>query len=239
MKILKKDLKEVYKQSSVKDGLSEGFFNVFIFRKISIYFSWVFASFDISPNKITFFSFIMNLGAAYWFFLGGYPNNVLGLVFYFFASILDMSDGEVARLTNRKSKFGAFLDPFLDRVSDVILVGAIIHGYYLVSSQGSLLIYLYVVFLIITYLSLYIDNKVNGEGNNSTVNNLRRITKFISNIDLRKYIKWDRGFSCALIACLVVFNKLFLFVLILLLKDLFLFIFTFKGLASQLRRGYK
>lgn len=49
------------------------------------------------------------------------------------AGLFDILDGAVARLRGEESRFGAFLDSFLDRVSDVILFGCL---YWSLSGQG-------------------------------------------------------------------------------------------------------
>jgi phosphatidylglycerophosphate synthase len=49
------------------------------------------------------------------------------------AGILDVLDGAVARLRGEESRFGAFLDSVLDRVSDMILFGCL---YWSLAGQG-------------------------------------------------------------------------------------------------------
>src|SRR3954453_15255128 len=50
------------------------------------------------------------------------------------ASILDGADGEIARVAHRRSRFGAFLDPMLDRVVDGLVFSAA--GLYLAVQVG-------------------------------------------------------------------------------------------------------
>jgi len=49
------------------------------------------------------------------------------------AGLLDVMDGAIARLRGEASRFGAFLDSVLDRVSDVILFGCL---YWSLAGQG-------------------------------------------------------------------------------------------------------
>jgi CDP-diacylglycerol--glycerol-3-phosphate 3-phosphatidyltransferase len=72
----------------------------------------------ISPNALTIAGFLMHLGIAYvlakgWFFWGG--------LCILFASAFDGLDGAVARVSNRTSRFGAFLDSNLDRFSEALM----------------------------------------------------------------------------------------------------------------------
>ena len=72
----------------------------------------------ISPNTLTILGFLLYLGVAYvlakgWFFWGG--------ISIIFASLFDTLDGAVARVSNRVSRFGAFLDSNLDRFSEALM----------------------------------------------------------------------------------------------------------------------
>jgi CDP-diacylglycerol--glycerol-3-phosphate 3-phosphatidyltransferase len=50
------------------------------------------------------------------------------------AGLFDILDGAIARLRGEESRFGAFLDSFLDRVCDVILFGCL---YWSLAGQGA------------------------------------------------------------------------------------------------------
>jgi phosphatidylglycerophosphate synthase len=82
------------------------------------------ARLDPNPNLISVIGLGINVFAALlygygWFFYAG--------LVMIFANIFDMLDGQVARLTGRVTKFGAFLDSSLDRLSDmVVFLGIII-----------------------------------------------------------------------------------------------------------------
>uniref|UniRef100_A0A7V0Z768 CDP-alcohol phosphatidyltransferase family protein n=1 Tax=candidate division WOR-3 bacterium TaxID=2052148 RepID=A0A7V0Z768_UNCW3 len=83
---------------------------------------------NITPNLITILSFIIALFAFI-----AYKNGVfwLGGIILFFSSILDTFDGEIARQTNRVTKFGGFLDSTLDRVNEfLIYLGLFVYYYH-------------------------------------------------------------------------------------------------------------
>ena len=80
----------------------------------------------ISPNALTIFGSLLYLGIAYvlakgWFFWGG--------IFIIFASLFDALDGAVARVSNRVSRFGAFLDSNLDRFSEALMYFGLLFYY--------------------------------------------------------------------------------------------------------------
>ena len=79
----------------------------------------------ITPNQVTLLAFAVAVAAAAAFAVGA---PIAAAMLVALASVLDGSDGEVARLTHRSSPYGAFLDAVLDRAADGILfTGAAIY----------------------------------------------------------------------------------------------------------------
>ena len=91
-------------------------------RPVSIRLSKVLVNFNITPNQISFFSFTLSMVAAGLFALGDYLYLALGGIVAQFASIIDGSDGEVARLKYLSSDYGRWFDAVLDRYADAFLL---------------------------------------------------------------------------------------------------------------------
>ena len=91
-------------------------------RPISMRISQYLVDFDITPNQISFVSFLLSVLAAGFFALGNYWLLALGGVIAQFASIIDGSDGEVARLKYLSSDYGGWFDAVLDRYADAFLL---------------------------------------------------------------------------------------------------------------------
>ena len=76
----------------------------------------------ISPNALTFIGLIINIVAA--FFFGHADATNAGRMFACAGLVIigsgffDLVDGQVARATNRVTRFGAFFDSVIDRYSD-------------------------------------------------------------------------------------------------------------------------
>jgi phosphatidylglycerophosphate synthase len=86
-------------------------------RKITLKIAELFNSMGISPNAVTLSRFlIFGCGAAFFFFIGGYFYNLLGLVFLFINYLFDLVDGDLARKFNKRTKIGEILDKHLDAV---------------------------------------------------------------------------------------------------------------------------
>jgi phosphatidylglycerophosphate synthase len=72
---------------------------------------------DINPNSITVAGFIITVIAA-----ATLPKNLFaGGLLIILGALFDVFDGIIARVNNRATKFGAFLDSVLDRYSDAFL----------------------------------------------------------------------------------------------------------------------
>src|SRR5580658_7048585 len=82
----------------------------------------------LTPNVVTSIGFVLNVGVAVIFILGAEEGNRGDLSYVgwagaliLFAGLFDMLDGQVARLGNMSSPFGALYDSVLDRYSELIL----------------------------------------------------------------------------------------------------------------------
>ncbi len=79
------------------------------------------ARLGVTPNTITFLGLLISLVGAYIFYTG---DQFWAAVALLFGSLIDALDGTLARMTGKTSRFGAFLDSTLDRISD----GAVLFG---------------------------------------------------------------------------------------------------------------
>jgi CDP-L-myo-inositol myo-inositolphosphotransferase len=98
---------------------TDGFVSRRINRKISIPISRFLVKTSITPDQISFFSFLLGLSSAVLFALSQtFYAGILAQI----SSIVDGCDGEVARMKGMGSKFGAYLDSLLDRYADIAIV---------------------------------------------------------------------------------------------------------------------
>jgi CDP-diacylglycerol--glycerol-3-phosphate 3-phosphatidyltransferase len=84
------------------------------------------ANLRVHPNILTLIGLVINILALVLFAKGIFA---WAAVVILFAGIFDMVDGEVARRTDRVTKFGAFFDSVIDRYSDVLLLLGLIIWY--------------------------------------------------------------------------------------------------------------
>jgi len=80
----------------------------------------------VSPNTLTIIGFMLSAIAAVLVARGLF---IAAGVTILVAGLFDMLDGALARKTNRTTRFGAFLDSLLDRLSEGLLFLAIIFNF--------------------------------------------------------------------------------------------------------------
>jgi CDP-diacylglycerol--glycerol-3-phosphate 3-phosphatidyltransferase len=94
-------------------------------RPVRAVVSWLHAA-GISPNAVTAVGFILTVVAALVLSQGYFRAGALVLLA---ASLCDMLDGSLARLTGQSSIFGAFLDSTIDRYAESITFLALVYYY--------------------------------------------------------------------------------------------------------------
>jgi len=141
--------------------ISDGPISRYLNRPISTKISKLFLKKRITPNQISFFSFTLSMIGAFFFFLGGYVNLLIGGILAQVSSIIDGCDGEIARLKFQTSEFGGWFDAVLDRYADAFLLFGL--TYYVYLPKGNLL-YLSIGFLAIigTFMNSYTADKYDG-----------------------------------------------------------------------------
>ena len=97
-------------------------------RSIARKVAQVFVRTPISPNMLTLFGFVLNAIVAGILASGHLITGGLVLIF---AALFDMLDGALAKITNRITLFGGFLDSVVDRYSEaVVLLGLLLFYYW-------------------------------------------------------------------------------------------------------------
>ena len=112
MKYTIKNIKESQDYSKV--------YSLFLFKYIFIPLAWpltwFFANLGASPNQITLLRMLLILVS---FILIVIEVNIYGFLMMYICLILDCSDGQIARLTNKATHFGKFFDGWIDSFFDI------------------------------------------------------------------------------------------------------------------------
>jgi CDP-diacylglycerol--glycerol-3-phosphate 3-phosphatidyltransferase len=116
------------------------------------------ARLGLHPNTITLVGVLLSAASAA-VLASGYIRLGGGLLLL--TSSVDALDGTLARLTGRKSRFGAFLDSSLDRISDALLLFGLL--VYLLS-QGDAYLEIYLVFISLVGFIMVSYTRARAEG---------------------------------------------------------------------------
>lgn len=109
------------------DGPISRWFN----RPVSLALTRVMAQLHVTPNQITTLVFALGIVAAILIARGDWPSLIVAGILVQLASIVDGSDGELARVAIRGSRFGAWYDTLTDNLRFAGMVAACAIGLYL------------------------------------------------------------------------------------------------------------
>ena len=103
---------------TLKSSETEDWLDLHVIRPFCYYLAVFFAKFDIHPNTVTIWSMIIGATSAIFFGCGsfyysgwwGFSMNIIAIILLMIADIFDCTDGQLARLTGKKSRLGRILD---------------------------------------------------------------------------------------------------------------------------------
>jgi len=104
--------------ATLKSAETEDWLDLHVIRPLCYYCAVVFAKLDIHPNTVTIASMFIGAGSAVFFGCASYYYcgteglmlNIVAIVLLMIADILDCTDGQLARMTGKKSRLGRILD---------------------------------------------------------------------------------------------------------------------------------
>ena len=105
-------------QATLKSTETEDWLDYRVVRPLSYLWALFFAKLNVHPNTVTIISMFIGAASAYFFMHGsfyyegwhGLAMNLIGIVLLCQADIFDCTDGQLARLTGKKSRLGRILD---------------------------------------------------------------------------------------------------------------------------------
>ena len=103
----------------------ESFFTKII-RRFSVPLTSRLVRLGVGPTHVTLAGLALAIASAWCISRGSYLAGVAGAVLYYASMVFDCSDGEVARLTVRDGKFGAWLETLADYSTYFLLLAALV-----------------------------------------------------------------------------------------------------------------
>ena len=108
---MKRSFSELLK-ASFKSEDTEEWLDVHFTRPIGLAFALMWEKLGVHPNAITILSIFLGVGAGWMFHYPDLESNIWGVVLLMFANFCDSTDGQLARLTGKKTLVGRVLDGF-------------------------------------------------------------------------------------------------------------------------------
>jgi phosphatidylglycerophosphate synthase len=104
--------------ATLKSAETEDWLDFHVIRPFCFHCAKFFAKFDVHPNTITIWSMIIGAASSFFFAQGcyhyegvwGLACNLIAIFLLMWADIYDCTDGQLARMTGKKSRLGRILD---------------------------------------------------------------------------------------------------------------------------------
>ena len=135
----------------------------------------------LTPNQVTFISFLIGVAGAVFFALGKPVYFIWGGVLVQLSSVMDCVDGMLARARGISSEYGAYLDVFLDRINEFFIVTGFTLGLY-AYSESLILLILGFIGLSLYFMQImlyYLIKRMIGDRSNGNSDEARALLLFL------------------------------------------------------------
>jgi hypothetical protein len=99
-------------EASLKSRDTEETLDIWFNRPIGYLWTLFFMKLNVHPNVVTILSIILGMAAGYMFYFPDMSHTVCGILLLMWANFYDSADGQLARLTGKKTRWGRMLDGF-------------------------------------------------------------------------------------------------------------------------------
>lgn len=100
-------IESTYKARDVEEAIDRAFY-----RPVGYSIARISRALALSPNAVTIVSILVGIAAGHLFYYSDLRTNLVGIILLVTAEAMDSADGQLARMTNARSRFGRILDGF-------------------------------------------------------------------------------------------------------------------------------
>lgn len=101
----RKLVRESFKSLDTEENI-----DIYFTRPIGMFFALIWRALGVHPNAVTILSMFLGAGAGWMFYHTDLESNIYGVILLLFANFCDSTDGQLARLTGKKTLAGRMLD---------------------------------------------------------------------------------------------------------------------------------
>lgn len=98
--------------ATLKSNDTEEWLDIHFTRPLGLLWARLFNKFNIHPNVVTVLSIILGVAAGVCFYFEDIRITILGILLLVWANLYDSCDGQLARMTGKKTRLGRVLDGF-------------------------------------------------------------------------------------------------------------------------------
>ena len=97
-------------RSTLKSSDTEEHIDIYFYRPMGYAWALLFQKLGVSPNTVTILSIFLGVGAGIMFGFNDLKLNAIGILLLIWANTYDSCDGQLARMTGKKTALGRILD---------------------------------------------------------------------------------------------------------------------------------
>ena len=166
-----------------RKNIFEAFYN-----KISMPISRIIVKTSLTPNQITIISGIFGMVGAYLLTCHSRTHLIYAAIFIQLFTIIDLVDGDIARMKGMQSQLGKWLDIFFDKLNDLLIILGLSAGVYFRTNNISALylgiilmgLVFFIQFSMVMYSIIFTESKAyNKSGKKNPLHEKKRIIKII------------------------------------------------------------
>ncbi len=98
--------------ATFKSQDTEEWLDIHFTRPLGLLWAKFFNHFNVHPNVVTILSIILGVAAGVMFYYPDFLHNLIGVFLLVWANLYDSADGQLARMTGKKTRWGRILDGF-------------------------------------------------------------------------------------------------------------------------------
>ena len=99
-------------RATMKSEDTEGKFELYVTRTPGYLWALLFQKLNVHPIAVTLLSIVIGAAAGYFFWFDDIKMNLIGMFLLIWANWYDCADGQLARMTGKKTLIGRILDGF-------------------------------------------------------------------------------------------------------------------------------
>lgn len=113
---MKQSVKSTYKSLDTEEPI-----DIYFYRPIGYFWAILARKIHVTPNMITIASIFIGAAAGVLFYYPDLKLNIIGMLLLMLANSFDSADGQLARMTNNKTRLGRILDGLAGNIWFIII----------------------------------------------------------------------------------------------------------------------